>query len=436
MNRTCCWLAGAAIFCLAQPAMAQPKTIAKIEVENPGPEGLPICVPLSVAQEFGGLTEVTVKGAAKSGNFIRDAQMTQPGLLTEKIPPRATGLVRRDLHLLLPYAAGKYEIAVLAEPFNLKAGAGFKWQTKEGEYAELSYDGVPVLRYVDKAYDNSSTANRDKTYKVFHHLYDPAGKRFITNGGDTNDPQPKNPKDVLYPHHRGLMYAYNIITVPGKKPFDTWHAKPGDTHQSHEGFLVTEAGSILGRHRVAVDWHGPQKEVVAKEEREITLYKLKGGTLVEFASRLKTVVGPVKLTGDPQHSGFQFRAHNDVHEQKMDKQTYYLRPDGKGPLGDTRNWEPKTKQGPINLPWDAGSFIIDGKRYTVAYLNHPNNPGESRWSERDYGRFGCYFEYDLTPERPLEVNYQVWLQDGEMTGQQVTALYEAFVHPPKVTVKK
>ena len=280
----------------------------------------------------------------------------------------------------------------------------------------------------------------DKTYKVFHHLYDSTGTRFVTNGGDTNVPMPKNPKDSLWPHHRGLMYAFKTITFGDNQKCDTWHAVPGDTHQSHEGFLASEAGQVLGRHRVAVDWHGPKKEVFAKEEREITVYKLEKGTLVEFASRLKTTGGLVKLQGDPQHAGFQFRAHNDVHEQKNDKLTYYLRPDGKGPFCEkpdtaTRNWDPKTKKGPINLPWDAGSFVIDGKRYTVAYLNHPNNPGESRWSERDYARFGCYFEYDLTADRPLVVNYRVWLQDGEMIGDQVEALSRAFVQPPKVTLK-
>src|SRR5205085_4387167 len=114
---------------------------------------------------------------------------------------------------------------------------GFRWDTKSSDYAELLRGDLPVMRYVHKAYD---PANHDKTYKVFHHLYDPAGKRFLTNGGNTNDPQPKNPKDLLYPHHRGLMYAFNKITFDNGKTCDTWHAKPENTHESHEGFLVTE----------------------------------------------------------------------------------------------------------------------------------------------------------------------------------------------------
>ena len=79
--------------------------------------------------------------------------------------------------------------------------------------------------------------------------------------------------------------------------------------------------------------------------------------------------------------------------------------------------------------------MLDGKRYTAAYLNKPTNPRPSRFSERDYGRFGCYFEAEVTKDRPLVVDYRVWLQDGEMTGPQVQALSTAFVMPPQVTVK-
>jgi len=43
---------------------------------------------------------------------------------------------------------------------------------------------------------------------VFHHLYDPTGKRFVTNGGHTND-NITDAKKLLYPHHRGIMYGFN-----------------------------------------------------------------------------------------------------------------------------------------------------------------------------------------------------------------------------------
>src|SRR5207302_6702383 len=128
-------------------------------------------------------------------------------------------------------------------------------------------------------------------------------------------------------------------------------------------------------------WHGPDKAVFAEEERTVTAKVRGGGVLVDWSSKLTSKVDqPIKLDGDPQHAGFHFRADNEVNE-KSKKETYYLRTDGRGTPGDTRNWDPKTKQGPVNLPWDAMSFIIDGKRYTAVYLDHPRNPQEPRLSE-------------------------------------------------------
>jgi hypothetical protein len=424
---------------IAQPAPAQPKTIATFVIENMSSEVTPICIPLSIAGEFAKLSEVSVQGTVgKDGAFWGPAQLTAPGLLTESIPPSAKGLVRRDLHFLVPKGTEKSTCTLLDVPVDPGSKHQFNWVDIKGEYAELSLAGTPVLRYVYKAYDKSTPAARDKTYKVFHHLYDSEGKRFITNGGDTNDPLPKDAKkDLLYPHHRGLMYAFNKITYGGNKPCDTWHAKPGDTHEEHAGFLSSEAGPVLGRHRVAVNWHGEKNDIFAKEERELTVYRIGNGTLVEFVSRLKTVGPPVKLDGDPQHAGFQFRAHNDVHEAKSEDQTYWLRPDGKGGFGkkSERNWDPKTGKGPVDLGWDAVCFLLDGKRYTVEYMDHPKNPHPSRWSERDYARIGCYFEYELTEKTPLVVDYRVWLQPGEMTVEQCAALSKAFVAAPQVTVK-
>jgi hypothetical protein len=394
----------------------------------------PVVVPLSVPKT---IRFAAVESEGKPSRTL-PAQLTAPALLTEGIKASSADLVRRDLHFILPgLKAGERTtfIATLAEsegpPMGYYRPPSFRWTDRPNQYAELLYDKRPVLRYMDMPYD-PDPKKRVLNYKVFHHLYDPEGKFLVTNGGETDYPnEPK--RKLLFPHHRGLMYAFNKITYNGKT-VDTWHAKPGDTHQEHVKFLSEEAGPVLGRHRVLVDWHGADDQVFAREEREVTVYSVPGGTLVNFASRLKTVDGPIKLAGDPQHAGFQFRARQDVAD-KTAKQTYYLRPDGKGELDETRNWDPKTRKGPVNLPWNAMSFVLDGKRYTVAYLDKPTNPREARWSERDYGRFGNYFEFEVTKDRPLLVNYRIWLQEGEMTGPQVQALSSEFVTPPEVGVK-
>ena len=55
----------------------------------------------------------------------------------------------------------------------------------------------------------------------------------------------------------------------------------------------------------------------AKELREITVYHVPDGRLIEFASRLESVIGTVKLDGDPQHAGFHFRAAQEVADGEL-----------------------------------------------------------------------------------------------------------------------
>lgn len=425
-------------------------SVMKIEVAagKRGFASMPLTIPLSLPEAWAKYKNVAVELKNESASGSMFGQLTAPGIMTESIKPAKAGLIRRDLHVLLPRTATEAS-EIIVHFKELKPEFHFTWIEKKGEYAELvsidRSERVPFLRYMDRPYDPSSSDAREKSYKVFHHLYDPAGKRFVTNGGFTND-NITDPKKLLYPHHRGIMYGFNKCSYGPdlKLQADTWHCPPPSAdkkknvptaHVAHEKTLSTEAGSLLGRHRVLLGWYGAGEKPFALEERELTVYQLKkNGTLVEFASRLKTTGGKVRVDGDPQHAGFQFRAANDVAE-KTAKQTYYLRPDGKGELGATRNWDPKTKQGPVDLPWDVMCFVLDEKRYSVVYMNHPSNPKETRFSERDYGRFGGYFQHDITEEQPLVVNYRLWLQEGEMTQDQAQALWTVFASPPKTTVK-
>ncbi len=156
--------------------------------------------------------------------------------------------------------------------------------------------------------------------------------------------------------------------------------------------------------------------------------------MIEFASRLRSTSGRVRIDGDPQHAGFQFRAHNDV-DAYTTNQTIFIRPDGIGKPAGTRNWDPQTRQGPVNMPWNAMSFVLGTNRYTVAYLDRPENPKEARFSEREYGRFGSCFEYTMEKDKPLTVNYRLWLQDSLVKPEQVAALSSDFIEPPQVTVQ-
>lgn len=359
------------------------------------------------------IVELTGEGGKLVG------QLTKPGLLSE-VPDGKPNALPRELHFIVPsLKAGQtasWQAKVVRDVSPTKQ---FAWKDTPGKYMDLTFGERPVLRYMYERVDNSTKERRGETFKVYHHLYDPAGARLVTKGAGG-----------LFPHHRGVFYGFNRISYDDKKA-DTWHCNNGES-QTHEKVLAEEAGPVLARHLLAIDWHGKDDAVFAKEEREITIYNTADGILLEFASRLKTTGSNVKLDGDPQHAGFQFRASQEVPD-KTAKQTYYLRPDGKGTPGQFRNWPAQKDH--ANLPWNALSFVIGDQRYTCAYLDRASNPKESRFSERDYGRFGSYFEYELTPDKPLDLNYRLWLQEGEMTVDGVNAKAKDFVAPPQVQVK-
>jgi hypothetical protein len=329
----------------------------------------------------------------------------------------------RELRFILPElkagASASYSVTFIREPS--KTDLAFAWKEEPNDFVELSLGSRPVLRYMDKALDESTKELRAETFKVYHHLYDPKGQRLVTKG-----------PGGLFPHHRGLFFGFNQVTYgEDKKKADVWHCT-GDAYQSHEKFLVQEAGPVFGRHVATIAWHGVKKEVFATEARDVTAYALPGGTLIEFASQVKPVLAPVHLDGDPQHAGFHFRASQEVPD-KTAKQTYYIRPDGPGKYGETRNWPGQKTH--VNLPWDGLCIVLNDQRYTVAYLDRPDNPKEARFSERDYGRFGSYFVKTLEKDDVLKVRYRVWLQEGEMKGEEIARLAADFVDPPKASVK-
>lgn len=412
------WVAASVL--AAVPAWGASKSLqVTVSAGQSDRENVPVKVIVTLPETLKNANMATLEDA--EGNKLT-GQVTGLGLLAPATTT-AEELVARELHFIVPMLKTGQTLVLTAtiDGDTPSPQKSFAWSDTAGKYSELSFAGRPVLRYMYEAVDNSTNERRMETYKPYHHVYDPQGSRVVTKG-----------PGGLFPHHRGLYYGFNRITYDeGKKHADTWHCNKGEW-QSHEGVLAEDVGPVLGRHLVAIDWHGQDGKVFAKEQREMSAYNVPGGLLIEFASRLTTTGGAVKLDGDPQHAGFQFRASQDVPD-KTAKLTYYLRPDGKDNPGSFRNW-PGNKNH-ANLPWNALSFVLGEQRYTCCYLDRPQNPKEARYSERDYGRFGSYFEYELTEDRPLDLNYRIWLQEGEMTVEGVSGLSNDFVSPPAVAVK-
>jgi len=298
--------------------------------------------------------------------------------------------------------------------------AGFYWKDTskaDGKSMDLLFGKQPVLRYVYTPFDKGDL---ERTKKPFHHVFDPNGSRLITKGVGGK-----------YSHHRGIFFGYKECSLGGQS-YDTWHAGNG-AHQLHRQVLRELTGPIVGGHVVEIHWNDRQGKPFIEETRRVVAYRQpKDRLLIEFTSTLRPTRGLVRLSGDRQHAGVQFRAAQEVADNE--KATRYLRPAGWGALAaDEEINTPEHK----DLPWNAIQYKLGGRPYTVAYLGDPKNPAGAEFSERLYGRFGEYFPWELRRDNTLLVRYRWWVTASpDVSRNLIEQKYQDLADPPKVELLK
>ncbi len=312
---------------------------------------------------------------------------------------------------------------------------GFSWKDKPGDYLDLLFNERKVMRYM-YAYDDSSPERLDDTNKPYHHVFDAEGENLLTKG----------PPGGLYPHHRGIFIGWNKLEFGGEE-YNLWSMN--GVAQRHQRFLKETAGPVLAISESLISWNDPNGEPIIVEQRKITVFRQPDPTilLLDFHTRLEAVRGDVYLNGDPEHGGFQYRAHNDVstgseRAQKVaatadkqvpqnvvegtqdDRATYLFHEDGIDPGKDQ------------DLPWAAMSYGLNGRRYSVQHMNPPENPRPTLYSAyRDYGRFGAFFKKKIGSGETLALRYRILVGEGDMPAREELAeKHSAFLNGPKVEV--
>ncbi|MDF1823761.1 MAG: PmoA family protein [Verrucomicrobiales bacterium] len=298
--------------------------------------------------------------------------------------------------------------------------AQFSWKDTEGEYLDLIHGSRSIARYVYKPIDESSPERRDQTYKPFCHVYQWWNRdQFLTKGPGGR-----------YSHHRGIFYGFSKISYTdhegvSHERVDNWHCRTAA--QVHREFLKKESGAKGAGFISRIDWLGNDSKPFAIEERGMSFTLIENDIVIDFTSVLQPLVPSLRLDGDPQHAGFQFRASQEVFEETA-KATFFTRPEtGTGAPGITMNWSAKNDSKQTrDLPWKGMTFRLADKSYTVVYLDSPGNPKPARYSERDYGRFGSYFATTVTNDAPLTVRYRLVIHHGEMTPEEMEGLSRDF----------
>jgi hypothetical protein len=298
-----------------------------------------------------------------------------------------------------------------------KVDEAFSWERLTDHAVKLNFGQQAVIQYEHPVYDSN---NIEDTKKPYHHVFDPSGTSLITKG-----------LGGLYPHHRGIFFGYNHVYT-GEERVDIWHAHNGERSE-HESILAAFAGPVMGGHILQILWKDTKGQPFIEETREIRVFKQAAGeSLIDFKTSLRAINEPIRLEGDLQHAGVQFRAAQYVADNP-DKTTF-IRP----PAWSTIDPASELKGEDIyDLPWNAMHFSIEGKPFTVTYMSHPSNALSKEMSERLYGRFGEFFPLLVSPGKPVTLHYRFWIKAGEPPGiDDIEKRYQALVSLPLPIIKK
>jgi hypothetical protein len=332
---------------------------------------------------------------------VRNAQGELEALIVHWIEKRLDPGEKRVYELVLDGCA---EAGRSEESFRFADGDGWR---------DLLLGDTSLYRHVT-AYD---PADHQGTYKPFHHLYGFQADGFITKG-----------PGGLYTHHRGLFIGWNktrpLAGDAASRGWDFWHCTQGAAIR-HRGYLEEREtiGPVLGRAASVAEWTAPDGKAVVRERCEVTAWRqVEAQALLDFTFTLEAVAADLRLDGDPQHAGFQFRAVEAVEGKGND--TTYVRPaSASGGQGDV--WE--------ECAWVAGLFSVKGRRYAVMHMDAPANPRPAVYSTRAYGRFGAYFSAELKEGKPLALSYRLLVLDAEkhpdVSAERFAKKYEDFARP-------
>ena len=194
------------------------------------------------------------------------------------------------------------------------------------------------------------------------------------------------------------------IGVNGKT-YDRWHMKGGS--QVHQKTLYEQGNEKSGTFTSLVKWFGEGENVILEDERTFAVLPPNGPfyTTIDVTSKIKAVAGDTTLDGDPEHSGLQFRPAQEVDRSK----TVYVYPKENANAHKDKDYA-----------WFGETFSLNGKSYSVVYLNHPDNPkGAAISAYRDYGRFGAFFKTSIKKDETLTLKVRFLISQGEMPSADV-----------------
>ena len=331
-------------------------------------------------------------------------------------------------------AAGEKKTYTLTQDTAGDAG-GATFRFKDGDGVRDLYHGDrPVLSQVIR-FDPNDHAN---TFKPFDHVYgfrpatQPSTRPAEMRGAYR--PITKGPGGQ-YTHHRGIFFGFNKTNYG-----DFWHCNKGES-QRHASFATARewAGPLAAKAVAVTDWVASDQQPKFRDTREVTAWRVGDDELVlDYDITLETLTGkPEAVGGDAHHAGFHFRGANELADtgdrRRRGGGAHYVFPRSARPMKNDVHGD---------APWVNANFELFGRRYSVTHMDAPQNPDPTTYSTRPYGRFGAFFTGEVTPDKPIKVNYRLVIRDitdaptTQPAQADVAAEYDSFAKPVDVRLAK
>ncbi|HEY9560703.1 MAG TPA: PmoA family protein, partial [Anseongella sp.] len=322
--------------------------------------------------------------------------------------------------------AGKERVFELASGDGPKTGSpGIQTELRDGGLVIRSGDR-PVLNYqYETVYPPEGIDTVFKRSGFIHPLWSPQGKVLTTI----------QPRDHY--HHYGIWNPWTHTAFRGDT-IDFWNLSAKQGTVRFAGFTEKESGPVYGGFRARQEHiahpYAEDRTVALNEVWDVRAFDLKDGKwLWDFTTELNCATSdPVTLL-EYRYAGFGFRAT----EQWTNKNSSVLTSEG-----NTR----KNADG-SNAKWRIMQGEVDGSNAGILFMAFPSNynfPEPLRiWPENANGGRGDMFfnfaptkdmDWKLEPGNTYVLRYRMLVFDGEITAEQAEQTWQAFAHPPKVSV--
>ena len=298
---------------------------------------------------------------------------------------------------------------------------------------DVAIDGAPFTAYVYPA-----TLKKPVLYPIRS-----AAGLLVTRGFPLN-PRPGERTD--HPHQVGHWFNYGDVNG-----YDFWGHSDATPKENlpkmgtivHTAVVRAEGGKDHGELTVRGDWNIPDGSTLMHEETRFVFAGAAGRRTIDRVTSWTATDKPVTFK-DTKEGAFGIRVARSLEHPSNETATFVgmggekdtvPRMDNTGVTGQYIGSDGKTGESVWGTrgPWMGLTGVIDGKRVTLAIIDHPSNHGyPGYWHARGYGLFALNpfgrqgydpkqppAVFTLQPGQSMTFRHRILVVDGTLTREQL-----------------